>query len=427
MHTSGESSLCRNLSAFGNMATANPLQQHVLQFAHILGQIYGDVCIAGSAPLTDYLRRLPDRFVDMPNELAEVCGKITSNDVDVFVPMILRSHQLKTLIRDGITREQWFAYKRARCNSGAGTNSEPFVEPIDGLLVDPESKIEDIILATRKLFGTFTVEFADHQDGRIDYSTWGVLMNIGQVKIYPFDLHTVDGTEPIRVQLIEVCAFEPANTPWSSYITSTFDIDVAMGRAELHVTTILGMVFMPDRAVTSIHNCGFEYRVLACYTFEHHMCRILKYIRKGFKLRRLYFDTLCCPEYKAYIMSRFHSYCAGSLAMDILQDLEMDYGTKLGMINNHVKPLIEYPLLTPLCGLRFYCEWHAVLTRSIFHIVKLRDGIGHGLEMYDTWHFEREMQLALENRINRVIGNAVHAWWQKKRGPSPPATDTDSE
>jgi hypothetical protein len=310
------------------MTSREAIPAQVLRFVQVIQDLYGHVCIAGSAPLTKYIRKLCESTEENATNpqlnpgVRRVYTTITNSDIDIFVP--LYPHLVSQCLNLSLQQdEQAFSH----------FTLEQVLTP---LMVHRQPLPALIAKCARKDIALIPMEdpvlsFPTNRElpSRIGF------VNIGASHIYNIKLSYAGYMLPGVVQLIFVYTLPKFGQSWPQYIISTFDINVCkcilspFGKLEVH-----------EDALSCIMSGEFKYEVQPCKTFLLHLRRIFKYIDKGFVLKCITFHPMCSNEYKNYFMHRLQNLRSPELANTVLTCMGLS-DTLIRHLLQHVLPFLQ--------------------------------------------------------------------------------------
>lgn len=244
------------------MEHLNNIPTALLLFLTVIDEHYYVGCIAGSAALKHKMHELGSNMCGnkVPKGFLRACMWMKRNDIDVYVP---------------------------KYNVGEGYDTIPCPEQIMNRA--KENYGIDVVLLSN--WGAPYMGVHNGVNSGIDsVITFGVLVGVNRE----------------MVQLITVNANPPneRGKGWHDTIVDHFDISVTKVAVYLSdLCTNKCKSFCSEMTEENIERGCFEYEVHPCLTFEHHMKRIMKYVRRGFQLEKLFFDELCSKEYQNYILT----------------------------------------------------------------------------------------------------------------------------
>lgn len=124
-----------------------------------------------------------------------------------------------------------------------------------------------------------------------------------------------------KLQIIVLESMPEMQENWCTFVTSSFDIDIVRNRiGNLGIDGKPDIGFIDDTAAKSYENSSFVFTVRPMETFERGFERIHKYMKRGFSLSKIVFDSRLLPFWKQYWLGRFWLLFTKTWTLGLLQN-----------------------------------------------------------------------------------------------------------
>ena len=131
------------------------------------------------------------------------------------------------------------------------------------------------------------------------------------------------------LQLVLVDAYPNPNKTWEDFITESFDIDITTGILHTRRLNCLGKLNFRSEVIDNIHKRRFEFKILNMTPFWSLYKRLIKYIKKGFFLKRIWFEETCSDWYIKYVLRYFRYISAEKQIYSLFESVNLHYHVQI--------------------------------------------------------------------------------------------------
>jgi hypothetical protein len=248
----------------------------------------------------------------------------------------------------------------------------------------------------------------------------------------PYVFDDVDDEEQMlfldkKIQIIFVRSLPHFRQGWSQYIVGGFDIDVCKCSILFDESGGMGNVIVSKEVSRSIMSGEFNYEVRPGTSFQSHVKRIMKYIKKGFKLTSITYHRACSEEFKCYINNRLqHLFFSPTWCKESAVKMGMDDRMVEAVLRMFLVP--NFDVSSPL---RDKLQWLDIVERNAIEILskvvwtkrfnlyicKMR--VKHRIRPW-RWYVAaigvvRWYKRCLINRRMNVAVKGIQLWYRERR------------
>jgi hypothetical protein len=283
-----------------------PLSWEVLLFFNIIKQWATHCALAGGAVLAEIVYQSRQCQGCSSPVRWKMQQHTAIGDVDFFVP-----------VEPNLVRK---FYKDSRGSDKDGGDKRSFPQLLRDEVLPSFNAImgKKNILGELKIRKTITCEKKDQEGGQRKEHRYNI-HGISSI----FELEFESRADVKKLQIICLHSLpEYVGESWESSVVRKFDIDIVKNIATTDPCNPLfpQVKFDNPSALESFQGGNFVYTIQPCAQFAVTFNRIRKYIKRGFYLKELKFDTRVTPFWKQTFIDQFSSVFCKAWAEDMLQE-----------------------------------------------------------------------------------------------------------
>ena len=308
----------------------------ILVFLHYMRLAVGNCCLTGGAVLAEIIYQNAKCQFCCSQQFSKIQEKRSNTDIDFFVPR--------------------FPEKLNECY---GQRTHEFYE---------RTSLEE---GPIEFFDSFKYQILPWFNRAFKSSVKGKLKIVqsrgppaGEVSNYYYNVFGIHQIVELKFknseQKLEIIVLESMpemKEDWCTFVISAFDIDIVQNRIDdLNLSGKPSVGFIDDTAALSFQSSSFVYTVRPMECFETGFQRICKYMKRGFTLRKIVFDSRLLPFWKHYWLGRFWLLFTKTWTLDLL--------------NNAIKRKLLF------CPKEDKIEEVATLNKLLYHVEQNKDVCG---------------------------------------------------